>query len=70
MSSFAALNGMSRPVQQGKGDAEDAVEGMGLMQAGLLEVLLGIKSLLPALEEDAGETLNGLGLFTDEGTLQ
>lgn len=43
---------------------------MSLIQAGLLEVLLGLISLRTYLEADAGQTLAGLGLLTDEGRLQ
>ena len=51
-------------------EPDDAGECMALMQAGLLEVLLGLTSLLRNLETDAEQSLTGLGLFTDEGRLQ
>ena len=51
-------------------EPDEAGECMALMQAGLLEVLLGLTSLLRNLETDAGQSLTGLGLFTDEGRLQ
>ena len=42
---------------------------LNMIQAGLYEVILGLKALQSGFEEDAGHTLTGLGLFTDKHRL-
>ncbi len=51
-------------------EPENAAGAMALIQAGLIEIAIGLDSLRQKLEIDAGQTLEGLGLFTDEKRLQ
>ena len=48
-------------------DQDPAV--LNMIQAGLYEVLLGLNALQPGFENDAGQTLDGLGLFTGKDRL-
>lgn len=49
-------------------DVEPAVI-LNMVLARLYEILLGLNALQPGLEKDAGQTLNGLGLFTGKDRL-
>ena len=51
-------------------EPEHAASAMALVQAGLVEIAIGLDPLHQKLEIDAGQTLEGLGLFVDGKTLQ
>lgn len=51
-------------------DGEDSEEALSLIQAGLMEVLIGLNAIQSQLEGNAGATLIDLGLFQDNASLQ
>ena len=51
-------------------EPEHAAGAMALVQAGLVEIAVGLDPLRQKLEIDAGQTLAGLGLFVDGKALQ
>jgi hypothetical protein len=53
-----------------EGEVEDASAILEEVRLGLVEILSGLHAIRPKLEMDAGQTLEGLGLFVDGKALQ